>query len=107
MTNESEPKTSSDVNVEIKKIESTERLQEGWQKIINNVVDAFERSWKHGKQVERYNFRIILIVAVILFVGVGLLTWQKIVQGETFALLAGTIIGYLLSISPLGRPPAK
>ena len=94
-------------DVEKMKLQSSENLHKGWQEVITNITNAFERSWKYGKESERYNFRNILIIVVLLFIGVGVLTWQKIVPGEVFAFFTGTIIGYLLSMSPLGRPPAK
>lgn len=118
MADELEPKPSNNAEIETKRIEaykevekkkmeSAENLQKGWQEVISNITNAIERSWKYGKEAERYHFRNILIVVIILFIGVGVLTWLKIVPGEVFALFAGTIIGYLLSIGPLGRPPAK
>ena len=114
MENELKPMTSSDIELkkmgmelEKRRIESDESLHKGWQEVVKNIVEAIERSWKYGKEKESRFSQNILIVIGGLIIGVGLLTYLGTIPGQVFVFFAGTIVGYLLSITPLVHGKGK
>ena len=114
MEDELKPKPSSEIELkkigielEKRRIESGESLQKGWQEVVSNIVEAIERSWKYGKEIESRFSRNILILILVLLISVGLLTYLGTIPGQVFTFFAGTIVGYLLSITPLARGKEK
>jgi hypothetical protein len=115
MSNEIEPIQPYDPEVEKRRIEANETIQkdfqaqqkyihEGWQGVVNKAIEAIKNNLLRNKEIEARNFIGILIVIVIIFISASLLTWQKIVPAEGLTFLAGTIVGYLISLArPIGN----
>lgn len=115
MEDELKPKPSSydielekmRLELEKRRVESGETLHKGWQEVANNIAGGIERSWRYGKEVESRFSRSVLYFILVLFVAVGLLTYLGTIPGQVFTFFTGTLVGYLLSITPLVRGKGK
>jgi len=107
MAKELEPAPSYDPEVEKARIEAYKATQEGWQRVATSVTEAFRNYAMRSKEIEQRSFWAILGVMLVLFIGVGLLTWQGILPAEGLIFLVGVMVGYLVSLSPLARPTAR
>ena len=115
MTDELEPVPPYDPEVEKRRIEAYEGVQkalqetqravhERWQGVAEKAIDALKEGMTRNKEIEARNFLWILVVIVAVVAGAGVLTWAKAIPGEAFALLVGTIVGYIVSLArPVGK----
>ena len=103
MSNELQPTPPYDPEVEKRRIEASEAVQEGWQKVVTNTIEAIKSYTIRSKEIEERSFWIIIAAIAIFVIIVGLLTWQGIVPAEGFTFLIGIVVGYLISLSPLAR----
>jgi hypothetical protein len=63
--------------------------------VINNVVSSIK---EYYATAHKHIIIATFILIGVIFSTVAMLTFFGIVKGETFAFLAGTIIGYIISL---------
>ena len=62
---------------------------------FNNLVNALKEYYTKGRKLITLSAFILI---GIIFATMAFLTYYKIIGGETFAFVSGTIVGYIISL---------
>ena len=86
-----------DPEVEKKRLEVYESIQKGWQGLADKGITTLNEILKAGGKRGLYNLSILLVAVLVIFGVTAFLAYNKVISGEAFTLLVGTIVGYLLA----------
>jgi hypothetical protein len=94
---EEEKSSKNEIDIEAEKIWSevekykADKISEGFSKLI----DAFR---EYYLKTVRITLLAAWIIICLIFLATALLTYLGKVSGETFSFVAGTIVGYIISL---------
>src|SRR3972149_8059240 len=88
--------------VELEKTRIQAEVNQGWQKVITEVTDKFEKySTQKGSRETRLTTTLTVSILVFLFIiigALGILTYLGKVTGESLLFFLGTLTGSLIML---------
>jgi len=88
--------------VELEKARIQAEVNQGWQKVITEVTDKFEKySTQKGSRETRLTTTLTVSILVFLFIiigALGILTYLGKVTGESLLFFLGTLTGSLIML---------
>jgi hypothetical protein len=70
---------------------------EQWKVLVDAIGDQFRRYQEVSSHGQRRIAYPIFFLITVIFASTAFLAYSKIITGEAFLILGGTIVGYLLS----------